>query len=50
MVERTPATFGRLEMAYNNAGILGPMGDVTDETAARFDAVNAVNLAVSGPT
>jgi NAD(P)-dependent dehydrogenase (short-subunit alcohol dehydrogenase family) len=31
-------------MAYNNAGILGPMGDVTDETAEAFDAVNAVNL------
>jgi NAD(P)-dependent dehydrogenase (short-subunit alcohol dehydrogenase family) len=44
MVERTVATFGRLDMAYNNAGILGPMGDVTDETADGFDAVNAVNL------
>jgi NAD(P)-dependent dehydrogenase (short-subunit alcohol dehydrogenase family) len=44
MVERTVATFGRLDMAYNNAGILGPMGDVTDETAEAFDEVNAVNL------
>ncbi len=44
MVERTVATFGRLDMAYNNAGILGPMGDVTDETEARFDEVTAVNL------
>ncbi len=44
MVERTVATFGRLDMAYNNAGILGPMGDVTDETAAAFDEVNAINL------
>ncbi len=26
MVERTVATFGRLDMAYNNAGILGPDG------------------------
>ena len=24
MVERTVATFGRLDMAFNNAGILGP--------------------------
>jgi len=31
-------------MAYNNAGILGPMGDVSDETAQAFDEVNAVNL------
>ncbi len=44
MVERTVATFGRLDMAYNNAGILGPMGDVTDETGAAFDEVNAINL------
>ena len=44
MVEQTVARFGRLDMAYNNAGILGPMGDVTDETAAAFDEVNAVNL------
>ncbi|WP_419759181.1 SDR family oxidoreductase [Acidisoma sp.] len=44
MVARAVAAFGRLDMAYNNAGILGPMGDVTDETAAAFDQVNAVNL------
>jgi NAD(P)-dependent dehydrogenase (short-subunit alcohol dehydrogenase family) len=44
MVERTVQTFGRLDMAYNNAGILGSMGDVTDETASAFDEVNAVNL------
>jgi NAD(P)-dependent dehydrogenase (short-subunit alcohol dehydrogenase family) len=44
MVQRTVAAFGRLDMAYNNAGILGPMGDVTDETAKAFDNVHAVNL------
>jgi NAD(P)-dependent dehydrogenase (short-subunit alcohol dehydrogenase family) len=44
MVARTVATFGRLDMAYNNAGILGPMGDITDETAQGFDEVNAINL------
>lgn len=44
MVARAVAEFGRLDMAYNNAGILGPMGDVTDETEAGFDAVNGVNL------
>ena len=33
MVERAVATFGRLDMAFNNAGILGPVGDLTDETA-----------------
>jgi len=44
MVERAVREFGRLDMAYNNAGILGPIGDVTEETAAGFDEVNAVNL------
>ena len=44
MVERTLAAFGRLDMAYNNAGILGPMGDVTAETGKAFDDVHAVNL------
>jgi NAD(P)-dependent dehydrogenase (short-subunit alcohol dehydrogenase family) len=44
MVARAVAAFGRLDMAYNNAGILGPIGDVTDETGDAFDEVNAVNL------
>ena len=44
MVKRAVSEFGRLDMAYNNAGILGPMGDVTDETEQGFDQVNAVNL------
>ena len=44
MVERTVATFGRLDMAFNNAGIVGYTGDVADEPAESFDAVTAVNL------
>jgi NAD(P)-dependent dehydrogenase (short-subunit alcohol dehydrogenase family) len=44
MVARAVDSFGRLDMAYNNAGILGPMGDITDEMAEAFDTVNAVNL------
>jgi NAD(P)-dependent dehydrogenase (short-subunit alcohol dehydrogenase family) len=44
MVAHAVAAFGRLDMAYNNAGILGPIGDVTDETGDAFDEVNAVNL------
>jgi NAD(P)-dependent dehydrogenase (short-subunit alcohol dehydrogenase family) len=44
MVARTIAEFGRLDMAYNNAGILGPMCDMTQETAPGFDEVMAVNL------
>jgi NAD(P)-dependent dehydrogenase (short-subunit alcohol dehydrogenase family) len=44
MVERAVPTFGRLAMAYNNAGTLGPMCPMMEETAAGFDEVNAVNL------
>ena len=44
LIERTIARFGRLDLAYNNAGILGPMCDMTEETAAGFDQVTAVNL------
>ena len=43
MVERTVASSGRLDMAYNNAGILGTMCPVMEETAEGFDQVNAVN-------
>lgn len=44
LVARTLSTFGRLDMAYNNAGILGPMCPMTEETAEGFDQVVAVNL------
>jgi NAD(P)-dependent dehydrogenase (short-subunit alcohol dehydrogenase family) len=44
LIGRTVSSFGRLDMAYNNAGILGPMGDITTETAAGFDEVAAINL------
>ena len=44
MVERTVAEFGRLDMAFNNAGIAGPSGDLADEDIAAFDQVTAINL------
>ena len=44
LVARTVDAFGRLDMAYNNAGVLGPMCDMTEETGEGFDQVNAVNL------
>lgn len=43
-VDRTVETFGRLDMAYNNAGIQVPPSDAADEPAEMFDLVNAVNL------
>src|SRR5205085_1872835 len=44
MVERTVAEFGRLDMAFNNAGIAGPSGDLADEDIEAFDQVAAINL------
>jgi len=43
-VDRAIAEFGGLDMAYNNAGVLGPMCPMSEETGEGFDAVNAVNL------
>src|SRR3954468_1125089 len=43
-VDRTVAEFGRLDMAYNNAGILGPMCEMTEETLDGYDQTQAVNL------
>ena len=44
LVDRTVAEFGRLDMAYNNAGIMLPLADAADEPADAFDRVTAVNL------
>jgi NAD(P)-dependent dehydrogenase (short-subunit alcohol dehydrogenase family) len=35
-VDRAVAEFGRLDLAYNNAGILGPMCPMTEETAEGY--------------
>jgi len=43
-VDCAAAEFGRLDMAYNNAGILGPMCPMTEETGEAYDHVQAVNL------
>lgn len=44
LVRQTVATFGRLDMAFNNAGIQAPPTDAADEPAELFDRVNAINL------
>jgi NAD(P)-dependent dehydrogenase (short-subunit alcohol dehydrogenase family) len=36
--------YGSLDIAYNNAGILGPMCPMMEETGEGYDEVNAVNL------
>lgn len=44
MVDRAVATFGRLDMAFNNAGIQAPPTDAADETAEQYDRILDVNL------
>ena len=44
MVKRAVDEFGRLDMAFNNAGIINPATDSADESTEDFDRVNAVNL------
>src|SRR3989442_12060396 len=44
MVERTVSTFGRLDAAFNNAGIQSAVSEVADASVEEFDRVNAVNL------
>ena len=44
LVEGTVASFGRLDTAFNNAGIMIPPSDAADEPADNFDRVNAINL------
>jgi NAD(P)-dependent dehydrogenase (short-subunit alcohol dehydrogenase family) len=43
-VRATVERFGRLDMAFNNAGIQAPPTDAADEPADLFDRINAVNL------
>lgn len=43
-VEQTVETFGSLDMAFNNAGIMISPHDLEDEPAESFDRVTAVNL------
>jgi NAD(P)-dependent dehydrogenase (short-subunit alcohol dehydrogenase family) len=44
MVGRTVATFGRLDAAFNNAGIQSPAVEIADVSVKEFDRVNAINL------
>jgi NAD(P)-dependent dehydrogenase (short-subunit alcohol dehydrogenase family) len=44
MVERTVSTFGRLDAAFNNAGVQSPVTEVADATLEEFDRVNDLNL------
>jgi NAD(P)-dependent dehydrogenase (short-subunit alcohol dehydrogenase family) len=44
MVAQTVATFGRLDAAYNNAGIQNVLVETADQTRDDFDRVTGINL------
>src|SRR5947209_2965810 len=44
MVEQTVSAFGRLDAAFNNAGVQSLAVDTADSTSEEFDRVNAINL------
>jgi len=44
MVELTVSTFGRLDAAFNNAGVQSPAVETADAGGEEFDRVNAINL------
>ena len=44
MVKQTVATFGRLDAAYNNAGVQNVLAETADTTQEDFDRVMGINL------
>ena len=44
MVEQIVSAFGRLDAAFNNAGIQSLAVETADTTSEEFDRVNAINL------
>jgi NAD(P)-dependent dehydrogenase (short-subunit alcohol dehydrogenase family) len=44
MVEKTVSPFGRLDAAYNNAGVQSPAMETADANGEEFDRVNGINL------
>jgi NAD(P)-dependent dehydrogenase (short-subunit alcohol dehydrogenase family) len=44
MVDRTVATFGRLDAAYNNAGVQNVLAEIADSPRDDYDRVMSINL------
>ncbi len=44
LIERTLEHFGRLDVAFNNAGLLGPQNAFVDQTLADYDQIFAINV------
>ena len=44
MIEQTVSTFGRLDAAFNNAGVQSPAIETADASGEEFERVHAINL------
>ena len=44
MIDRTVSTFGRLDAAFNNAGVQSPATEMADAGLEEFDRIIAINL------
>src|SRR6266498_2812859 len=44
MVAQTVSTFGRLDAAFNNAGVQSPAKEIADVSGEEFERVNGINL------
>src|SRR2546428_1843794 len=44
MVVQTVSTFGRLDAAFNNAGVQSPIAETADASGEEFDRVSSINL------
>jgi NAD(P)-dependent dehydrogenase (short-subunit alcohol dehydrogenase family) len=44
LIDQTVSAFGRLDAAFNNAGIQSPAVETADATGEEFERVNAINL------
>jgi NAD(P)-dependent dehydrogenase (short-subunit alcohol dehydrogenase family) len=44
MVEQIVSTFGRLDAAFNNAGVQSPLAETADASGEEFERVNGINL------
>ncbi|MGC4073628.1 MAG: SDR family oxidoreductase [Nibricoccus sp.] len=44
LVEQTIASFGRLDIAFNNAGLLGPAAPIPEQTTETYDAIFDANV------
>lgn len=44
MIKQTVSTFGRLDVAFNNAGVQNVLAETADASVEDFDRVNSVNL------